>query len=42
MGDQVVIDTMRFEDGLLGSGGAQGGLKPLVLVTNAKSAVQLA
>lgn len=32
IGDHVVIDTMRFADGLLGSGGAQGALAPQVLV----------
>lgn len=32
IGDHVVVDGMRFEDGLLGSGGAQGALTPLVVV----------
>ncbi len=32
VGDHVVIDTMAFSDGLLGSGGAQGALTPYVLV----------
>ncbi|GAA3657458.1 zinc-dependent alcohol dehydrogenase [Microbacterium marinilacus] len=32
VGDHVVIDTMAFSDGLLGSGGAQGALSELVLV----------
>lgn len=32
VGDHVVIDTMAFSDGLLGSGGAQGGLSPYVVV----------
>ncbi|MDR0482753.1 MAG: alcohol dehydrogenase catalytic domain-containing protein [Cellulomonadaceae bacterium] len=41
VGDHVVIDTMTFEDGLLGSGGAQGGMAPFVVVKNAKLGVQL-
>jgi (R,R)-butanediol dehydrogenase/meso-butanediol dehydrogenase/diacetyl reductase len=41
VGDHVVIDTMRFTDGLLGSGGAQGGLTPLVVVRDARLGVQL-
>ena len=32
VGDHVVIDTMAFSDGLLGSGGAQGRLSPYVVV----------
>ncbi|MFT3796940.1 zinc-dependent alcohol dehydrogenase [Microbacterium sp.] len=32
VGDHVVIDTMAFSDGLLGSGGAQGALTPHVVV----------
>lgn len=32
VGDHVVIDTMAFSDGLLGSGGAQGALTEYVLV----------
>lgn len=32
VGDHVVIDTMAFVDGLLGSGGAQGALSEYVLV----------
>ncbi|MFT4052455.1 MAG: zinc-binding dehydrogenase [Microbacterium sp.] len=32
VGDHVVIDTMAFSDGLLGSGGAQGALTPYVVV----------
>lgn len=32
VGDHVVIDTMAFSDGLLGSGGAQGALSEYVLV----------
>jgi len=41
VGDHVVIDTMRFTDGLLGSGGDQGGLTPLVVVKDAQPGVQL-
>ncbi|WP_052226645.1 zinc-dependent alcohol dehydrogenase [Microbacterium mangrovi] len=41
LGDHVVIDTMRFTDGLLGSGGAQGALTPVVLVRDAALGVQL-
>jgi threonine dehydrogenase-like Zn-dependent dehydrogenase len=41
VGDHVVIDTMRFSDGLLGSGGAQGALTPFVLVRDAQPGVQL-
>jgi threonine dehydrogenase-like Zn-dependent dehydrogenase len=41
VGDHMVIDTMRFTDGLLGSGGAQGGLTPLVVVHDAQLGVQL-
>lgn len=41
VGDHVVVDTMRFTDGLLGSGGAQGALTPLVLVHDAAPGVQL-
>jgi 2-desacetyl-2-hydroxyethyl bacteriochlorophyllide A dehydrogenase len=40
-GAHVVMDTMRFEDGLLGSGGAQGALSDYVLVRNAREDVQL-
>ncbi|MFF0815383.1 zinc-binding dehydrogenase [Rhodococcus sp. NPDC003318] len=32
VGDHVVVDTMVFTDGLLGSGGAQGALSEYVLV----------
>lgn len=32
VGDHVVIDTMAFVDGLLGSGGAQGALSELIVV----------
>lgn len=41
VGDHVVIDTMRFTDGLLGSGGAQGALTPYVVVRDARPGVQL-
>lgn len=41
VGDHVVIDTMAFTDGLLGSGGAQGGMTPLVLVKDFKPGKQL-
>ncbi len=41
VGDHVVIDTMRLTDGLLGSGGAQGGLTPRVVVHDAELGVQL-
>ena len=41
VGDHVVIDTMRFQDGLLGSGGAQGALTPTVLVKDFQPGVQL-
>jgi len=41
VGDHVVIDTMRFTDGLLGSGGAQGALTPYVVVRDAAAGVQL-
>ncbi|MFT4124378.1 MAG: zinc-binding dehydrogenase [Microbacteriaceae bacterium] len=41
VGDHVVIDTMRFTDGLLGSGGAQGALTPLVLVKDFEPGKQL-
>ncbi|MBL3699533.1 zinc-dependent alcohol dehydrogenase [Leucobacter luti] len=41
VGDHVVIDTMRFTDGLLGSGGAQGALTPLVLVQDYAPNTQL-
>jgi len=41
VGDHVVIDTMAFGDGLLGSGGAQGGLSEYVLVTDAVVGRQL-
>lgn len=41
VGDHVVIDTMRFTDGLLGSGGAQGALTPFVVVRDVQPGVQL-
>lgn len=41
VGDHVVIDTMAFTDGLLGSGGAQGGLSEYVLVKDYQPGKQL-
>ncbi|GAB3586609.1 zinc-binding dehydrogenase [Leifsonia lichenia] len=41
VGDHVVIDTMKFSDGLLGSGGAQGALSPYVVVRDYRPGVQL-
>ena len=41
VGDHVVVDTMAFRDGLLGSGGAQGGLSEHVLVEEAEPGRQL-
>lgn len=41
VGDHVVVDTMRFTDGLLGSGGAQGALSEFVVVKDARPGVQL-
>jgi len=41
VGDHVVMDTMRFTDGLLGSGGAQGGFSDYVVVKDAAAGVQL-
>lgn len=41
LGDHVVIDTMAFSDGLLGSGGAQGAFAPLVLVKDFEPGRQL-
>lgn len=41
VGDHVVIDTMAFTDGLLGSGGAQGGLSEFVVVRDAEVGRQL-
>lgn len=40
VGDHVVIDTMTFTDGLLGSGGAQGAFSPYVVIRDAKAGVQ--
>ncbi|KAK1706439.1 alcohol dehydrogenase [Colletotrichum acutatum] len=34
VGDHVVVDTMVFQDGLLGSGGAQGALCEYVVIYN--------
>ena len=41
VGDHVVIDTMAFVDGLLGSGGAQGALSEYVLVKDFEPGKQL-
>lgn len=41
VGDHVVIDTMAFADGLLGSGGAQGALTEYVLVRDFQPGRQL-
>lgn len=41
VGDHVVIDTMAFTDGLLGSGGAQGGFNEFVVVHDAEPGRQL-
>ncbi|MDK1361965.1 alcohol dehydrogenase catalytic domain-containing protein [Arthrobacter sp. zg-Y1219] len=41
VGDHVVIDTMAFTDGLLGSGGAQGALSEYVVVRDAEPGRQL-
>src|SRR5699024_8872002 len=41
VGDHVVVDTMAFSDGLLGSGGAQGALTPYVLVKDFRPGRQL-
>ncbi|MBP1327464.1 threonine dehydrogenase-like Zn-dependent dehydrogenase [Leucobacter exalbidus] len=41
VGDHVVIDTMRFSDGLLGSGGNQGALSPYIVVHDYQPGVQL-
>lgn len=40
-GDHVVINTMTFTDGLLGSGGAQGALSEYVLVKDCEAGKQL-
>ncbi|MEV6348161.1 zinc-binding dehydrogenase [Actinoplanes sp. NPDC051851] len=36
VGDHVVIDTMAASDGLIGSGGAQGGLSEYLLIRDAE------
>lgn len=41
VGDHVVVDTMKFSDGLLGSGGAQGALTPYVVVHDFQPGRQL-
>ena len=41
VGDHVVIDTMAFSDGLLGSGGAQGAFSEFVVVHDAVAGRQL-
>lgn len=41
VGDHVVIDTMAFTDGLLGSGGAQGGMSDFVVVRDFEPGRQL-
>lgn len=41
VGDHVVVDTMAFTDGLLGSGGAQGALSEFVLVRDFVPGLQL-
>lgn len=41
IGDHVVFDTMAFSDGLLGSGGAQGGLSDYVVVRDAQQGKQV-
>lgn len=41
VGDHVVIDTMAFTDGLLGSGGEQGGLSERVVVKDFEPGKQL-
>ncbi|MHA3722676.1 zinc-dependent alcohol dehydrogenase [Leucobacter sp. HY1910] len=41
LGDHVVIDTMAFSDGLLGSGGAQGALSEFVVVKDYQPGKQL-
>ena len=41
VGDHVVIDTMALTDGLLGSGGAQGGLSEYVVIKDAQVGRQL-
>ncbi|WP_245741257.1 zinc-dependent alcohol dehydrogenase [Herbiconiux ginsengi] len=41
IGDHVVVDTMRLNDGLLGSGGAQGALTPFVVIRNVQPGMHL-
>ncbi|AXK47066.1 zinc-dependent alcohol dehydrogenase [Brachybacterium saurashtrense] len=41
IGDHVVVDTMAFTDGLLGSGGLQGALSEYVLVKDIEPGKQL-
>lgn len=41
VGDHVVVDTMALTDGLLGSGGAQGGLSEYVVIKDALAGRQL-
>ena len=41
VGDHVVVDTMKFSDGLLGSGGNQGALSEYVLVRDFEPNKQL-
>ena len=41
VGDHVVIDTMAFSDGLLGSGGEQGGFSEFVVVRDVVAGRQL-
>lgn len=41
VGDHVVVDTMAFTDGLLGSGGEQGALSEFVVVRDAEPGTQL-
>ena len=41
VGDHVVLDTMAFTDGILGSGGAQGALSEYVVVHDAEVGRQL-
>ncbi|MDC7952817.1 zinc-dependent alcohol dehydrogenase [Liquorilactobacillus mali] len=37
VGNHIVINSMAFEDGILGSGGLQGGFANYVIITNAKA-----
>jgi threonine dehydrogenase-like Zn-dependent dehydrogenase len=41
VGDHVVLNPMASEDGIIGSGGAQGGLNELVLIRGARAGVHL-